>query len=42
MKFADDIRLRALTNKRKFQDIMWKELDDTAEWKNRTENKCGN
>lgn len=42
MKFADDLRLRALTNKRKFQDTTQKELGDLAEWRNRKGNKCEN
>ena len=42
MKFADDIRLSVLTNKRKFQDTMQKELSDLTEWRNRKGNKREN
>lgn len=42
VKFADDIRLRALTNKGKFQALIQKELGDLEGWRNRTGNKCKN
>jgi len=42
VKFADDIRLSVLTNKRKFQDTMQKELSDLTEWRNRKGNKREN
>lgn len=42
VKFADDIRLRVHTNKRKFQDTIQNELGDLSEWRNKKGNKCEN
>lgn len=42
MKFADDIRLRALTNKGKFQNLIQKVLGNLEGWINRTGGKCKN
>lgn len=42
VKFADDIKLRVFTNKKKIQDTMQKELGDLAEQRNRKGNKSEN
>lgn len=42
VKFADDVRLSGLANRRKFQDTMQKELGDLAEWRNRKGHKYQN
>lgn len=42
VKFADDIRLRALTNKGKFQNLIQKVLGNLEGWINRTGGKCKN
>lgn len=39
VKFADDIRLRALTNKGKFQNLIQKVLGDLEGWINSTGDK---